>query len=698
MTSKKTEYLEYIDGMRALAVLAVIIYHLNGDWLPGGFSGVDVFFVISGFVVAASVFRYPREKSLKHFFSWFYSRRMQRILPALITCLALTFLISAIFIPPAWLSETNTQTGLFAFFGLSNFILASTNNDYFSPRVDFNPFTHTWSLGVEEQFYFIFPLIMLLWLLGGAWRRLSVGATLLLVLASLGAAWWLAKTNPTYGFYMIASRFWELGAGAMMAIFFHSRYRNDNIQKPLSLISQIGFAISVAVLFAGMFVSRPENFPFPGALIPVLGTIGVIAFLHGRQVDGVLTAPLIHPLTLYIGRLSYSLYLWHWPIFVLFRWTVGLESGLQFASAALLVALLSMASYHFIERPLRYSDTLMRMPKAGVVLAAIAVTTLGWLTAYSIATHETRLSQSTVTRNSQDWYPAGDIPIEQNNVCDVALNWQSHGDAKALHYDAVNCQPDSNEKHTVFLIGDSHAGAYDPMMRGFVRSTGISVIWYPNGGYPFVSFFPARDIHLADAVSNTKVSVDDMLSRSKPGDLLFMAGLRMPRFVDQFARFNPDTAIQMIFSDEAQQGRTESEEYAQKVLKQFTDKGVKILVEAPKPVFRQVPFRCADWFNKNNPICVDPMAPNTRVIRREDFEELRAPILKSINVLSQTNPSVHMWDPADLLCDSTECRTSNNDGRPLFFDGDHISGFANTLLLPSFSERVWQIVGKTNQE
>lgn len=692
MSSKQHAYFPYIDGMRALAVLAVIVYHLHGAWLPGGFSGVDVFFVISGFVVTASVLKYPREKGLLHYFAWFYSRRMQRILPALITCLLLTALASAIFIPSAWLSEANIQTGKFAFFGLSNFILAATQNDYFSPRVEFNPYTHTWSLGVEEQFYLIFPLIMLLWILGGIWRRLAVVATVLSVVASVGVAWWLAKTNPTYGFYMIVSRFWELGAGALMAIFFRYRHRGEGgLAKP-SIYAQLGFVVSIAAIFLGMLISRPESFPFPGALFPVLGAVGVIAFLHGRQTGGMLTVALVHPLTLYIGRLSYSLYLWHWPVFVLFRWTVGLDGLPQQACAVFLVMLLSMASYHFVEKPLRYSSVLKRLPNVGVALAGITAAAVGWWGATSITANEPRISQSTVTRHAQDWYPAGDVPVEQQVVCDAALDWQNFNGAQVLRYNAANCKAGADQKRTLFLIGDSHAGAYDPMMRAFVRRTGISVFYYSNGGCPFVSFDPDRDIRNPGCMSNIKTSLDDMLSRAKPGDLLFMAGLRMPRFVDQFARFDTNVTLQKIFSNDAERGRAETATYAAGVLKQFTDKGVKIVVEAPKPVFRQVPYRCSDWFNRSNPICLDPSVSDTRVIARDEFEKLRAPTLGVIEELHRSNPSIYVWDPVAWLCTVADCRTANAEGRPLFFDGDHISGYASAALVASFSERVKQVL------
>jgi peptidoglycan/LPS O-acetylase OafA/YrhL len=155
-------HVPYIDGLRAVAVLSVMLYHLHASWLPGGLAGVDVFFVISGFVVSASVGELESMR-LSRFVLYFYSRRVQRIAPALIVCLLVTALVSALLIPSAWLSDANAKTGIFAFFGLANVILARTGDDYFAPRVEFNPYVHTWSLGVEEQFYLVFPLLFFLW-------------------------------------------------------------------------------------------------------------------------------------------------------------------------------------------------------------------------------------------------------------------------------------------------------------------------------------------------------------------------------------------------------------------------------------------------------------------------------------------------------------------------------------------------------
>ncbi|HBZ93769.1 MAG TPA: acyltransferase, partial [Pseudomonas sp.] len=211
VTGSPARYYPYIDGLRALAVLSVLVYHLHGPWLPGGFVGVDVFFVISGFVVSASIASF-KGQGLWQFLAYFYARRIRRIFPALIACLLITSLASALFIPSIWLSEVNQRTGIYAFFGLSNFILAQTGRDYFAPTTEFNPYTHTWSLAVEEQFYLVFPFLFLAWLSGPRGRKLSVLLFAATAAASVVLAGWQSQANPTQAYFLTPARFWELAA------------------------------------------------------------------------------------------------------------------------------------------------------------------------------------------------------------------------------------------------------------------------------------------------------------------------------------------------------------------------------------------------------------------------------------------------------------------------------------------------------
>ncbi|MFT7288954.1 MAG: peptidoglycan/LPS O-acetylase OafA/YrhL [Halieaceae bacterium] len=191
-------YLNALDSLRAVAVLGVIVFHLEERWLPGGFTGVDVFFVISGYIVTRATLAHNTEMSPAAIAA-FFARRARRILPPLAASLTLTALITVLLVPKSWLSDSIQMTGQWAFGGLSNFALVLSDDGYFAPRVDYNPFAHTGSLGVEEQFYLLFPLLLLALLAGrrnGTGYRPRYGVGLFIVLASILVAALHTRTAP----------------------------------------------------------------------------------------------------------------------------------------------------------------------------------------------------------------------------------------------------------------------------------------------------------------------------------------------------------------------------------------------------------------------------------------------------------------------------------------------------------------------
>lgn len=208
----------HIDGLRAIAVIAVIINHLDKSLLPGGFLGVDVFFVISGFVITASLS--SRELgTLRSFLLAFYQRRIKRLLPALLTCVIVTGMGICVVDPEP---EASLRTGIYALFGLSNFHLYLQAIDYFATSAQVNAFTHTWSLGVEEQFYLVYPLLFWVCLSGGSVRRLNIWMGVLSLMSFVAFAW-LFIDSPAAGYFMTPARFWELGAGCLLFASRHSR-------------------------------------------------------------------------------------------------------------------------------------------------------------------------------------------------------------------------------------------------------------------------------------------------------------------------------------------------------------------------------------------------------------------------------------------------------------------------------------------
>lgn len=664
-------YQPYIDGMRALAVLSVLLYHLHGPWLPGGFVGVDVFFVISGFVVSASVAGF-KGRGLGQFLGYFYSRRITRIFPALIVCLLLTALFSALFIPAAWLSAVNQQTGFYAFFGLSNFILAQSGRDYFAPATEYNPYTHTWSLAVEEQFYLVFPLLFITWLLGGRGRKLSIGLFAIGALASIGYAAWTLRSDPITAFFMAPGRFWELAAGVLLYQCIGQRH-----EQPAARHQQ-GLALAALLLILLAFViSRPGNFPFPGALLAVTGTLGVIACLHRRP--GFMHRVLGWRGLVLVGRLSYSLYLWHWPVFVLFRWTCGLETAVTRLAAVTLAFMLAFASYHWVENPLRHSRLLRRLPKAVTLLAGLTAIGLGSWGASQLDKHTASISLSQLSRQPEMWYPHGWSVNSQRPGCNADPEYRNAEGGLLLIYQARGCQqPLPPASSTLYVIGDSHALAYEGLFKQYAMQTGRTVHAYNNGGCPFISLQPWRDSENPVCLQHIDAALRDLRTRIKPGDILFLPSLRMPRLADQWGAFSDEKVQEQVFSERAIAGRQRAQADAIEALREFADSGVHIVLEGPKPLFKAPPFRCADWFNRHNPVCAPGFS-----LPREELQTYRQPVLDGFAEIARQLPAVHIWDPFPLLCPGAECSAWHN-GLPLFLDGDHLSGYGNQLLLPHF--------------
>jgi peptidoglycan/LPS O-acetylase OafA/YrhL len=675
-------YFPHIDGLRALAVFSVVLYHLDAHWLPGGFAGVDVFFVISGFVVSASVGG-RTSVGLPAFAIYFLARRIQRIAPALLVCLLFTSTFAALLIPSAWLSEANQKTGHYAFFGLSNVILARTSNDYFSPAADFNPYTHTWSLGVEEQFYLLFPALFFLWAYGRRWRPYCVGLLSAALLVSAIYAVWLGATDETAAFYLLGSRLWELAAGVLLyQSMVLAGWRFDSIEQDQPRWYVWGAAVSLCVVLANCALASAEHFPFPGAVPSVIGALGLLFFMHGSGHRGALAKILTSAPMLYAGKISYSLYLWHWPVFVLFRWTVGTDEAACRIGALAVTVLLSALSYHHVEAPFRRSTAIRRAPRLAVVGVGVLCIVVASRVGGRIDKMQPRVSISTVSRHADDWYPMPEKADAAFPGCQVKTESTPLGTGFVLSFSMEGCTGAARGPR-VFAIGDSHVMSFQKMFTLYAMSTGRPLKLYNNGGCAFLSLQPWReDSELCRG--NAAAVMKDLLANLRPGDVVFLPSLRLPRFVDEWVRYPVAEVESQTFGELAVSGRATALPKAELLLQSIRAKGARVVIEAPVMVLREPPFRCAESYNRSNAIC-----SGGATVERAEAEQLRQPALQALRTLANKVPGVTIWDALAVLCptDHARCNAYAN-GRPLFFDGDHLSGYANRLLLPSFSQAV----------
>ncbi|MBM4634503.1 acyltransferase family protein [Rhodococcus hoagii] len=368
-----------LEGMRAVAVLAVFINHLF-EWPTGGFVGVDIFFVLSGFFITGLLIR-ERTETGSLSFSHFYIRRVRRIIPAALLVLAVTIIASYIFFPAQRAKETLVDGLWAALFG-ANWRFESVGTDYFQEGQPPSPLQHYWSLSIEEQFYFVWPALLLgLFLLTRkAARRgrsgVRVGALAggmgVIVLASFTWAVQQSADSPSSAYFSTFTRVWELGVGALIAIVgpLLAKLPTEGFLRPA--MSYLGLAGVVASLF---LITESTQFPGPGAALPVLSTALVVAAFHGADARAV--PWLTNPAAQYFGKTSYSLYLWHWPVIVVLAAVMPGDTT-YYVVAAVLALVLSHLSFTYFEDPIRRSKWLERPTEFNRTRGGVTITPEMW--------------------------------------------------------------------------------------------------------------------------------------------------------------------------------------------------------------------------------------------------------------------------------------------------------------------------------
>jgi len=465
---RTSAHYRHVDGIRCLAILSVVFYHAGLFKLGGGFVGVDVFFVISGFLIISGLHREISNGGID--FLGFYFRRVRRLFPALLPMVATTLAVGSATLTPVALKALAASAISAIFFGAN--IYYYSKGGYFAPAAESLPLLHTWSLGVEEQFYIVIPaLIALAWKILGRRYHLVLIA---LAAASLAASIATVAVDPDAAFYLAPLRAWELLAGGIVAIFGTRLRSRASVREVVALLGLVSVVASILLYRADM--------PFPGAraLLPVAGAAALIwADLHGRTRVGRLLS--LGPLV-WIGGLSYALYLWHWPIFVYGRIIVVDDPSDAFMLGLTALAVLAAwLSTRFIEdRVQRTFDSARPMrlliPVAvSVALVSGAAAALflsgGWPSRISpdrrrLAERATWMNPDmarcfTGTTDSGQGRTIADI--EQGRVCRLGI---------------------TKDRIDFLLWGDSHAEAIRPAFDAAARRLGLSGAYVGEGGCP----------------------------------------------------------------------------------------------------------------------------------------------------------------------------------------------------------------------
>ena len=473
-----------IQGLRAIAVLLVVAYH-SGVPLPGGFTGVDVFFVISGFVITELILR---KHDTTGFRFWeFYARRMRRLLPALALVVTFTVIVAIFLESPFGPQRTTALTGLGASFFMANFVIYANTGGYFDAPAELNPLLHTWSLSVEEQFYFVFPALMVLAFLIAkrtaiSTRTLAIAVLAFVTLASFIAAitlgfqvWqptWLTD-GPSWAFYSSVTRAWEFSVGALVSLLLHQR---RFLQKWASATTIVGL---LAIGISAVFIDSSMVFPGVAALLPVLGTAAVIAGGSAQQTPAV-SRSLALPGMVWLGALSYSWYLWHWPVIV-FTGQLAPENSTALLLAGALSLFPAWLSYRFLETPLRTSPRIHGYRVPLVIALAIAIPASSSF--ILLRGSQNAWGSPAITAMSQQIQP---VPVSYMRGCDFGTPL-----GEATNPDCT-WNADARGQH-VYLVGDSQAAQFAEATIDATVLLARPLTIATEGSCPFITTLPGEE-------------------------------------------------------------------------------------------------------------------------------------------------------------------------------------------------------------
>lgn len=622
-----------IDGLKAISILAVMIFHYTSSFVTGGFVGVDVFFVISGYLIGRSTFIELKLKTFR--FGAYFGRRAKRIFPSLIVLLLVLWILGFFILLPDEYKSLGKHIGAASVF-ISNWLLWREIG-YFDTAADEKPLLNLWSLGVEEQFYLVFPLIILLTLRlrGRVFWVMSA-----LAVGSLIASQLRVADNAGWAYYHPVSRIWELLAGSMLA-YAELSFANhpSRIGRPMlaqhkNLLSWVGIIFLAASIF---WYSKATVFPGVTALLPVTGALLLIAAGPDAFINRTLLSkrPLI-----YIGLISYPLYLWHWPLIATVRLIDGMPPPLWVKSICLLLTFtFSAASYHFIERPIRFG----RASKKKILPVWLwgALLTIG---------------------------AAGFITFK------LAGPSPTHTDATPIQ------SVPQNATKQVALIGNSHAGILKDSLTTYFAQQGYALEIFDQGGCTPFWNLDRHDVGHGPQGCPKDINrgIQAALDRPTMDTIVFAARFEDPGSLYDVNR--PET-------DRVKNGLSPSDDHnwalfesaLDNTLKQLTDAKKRVLIIENVPTLSFPPKDCVDRPVRIASTIRQPCAmPKSEVLNdQKQYRDI-------IDRITAKYPTVVVFDPLPALCDNQFCYGKLN-GDVLYSDKNHLTDAGVQRLAPGFN-------------
>ena len=636
----ETFYRSEIDGLRAFAVIAVIINHFNKELLPSGYLGVDIFFVISGFVITSSLYKRPAQ-TFSDFLSGFYERRVKRLVPALIFFVLVMSLLICLFNPDPGLS---LKTGLASLFGVSNFYLLKQSTDYFSSSTELNVFTHTWSLGVEEQFYLLFPLLA--WCSGlvaksNFWRRNLLVVLGTLAISSLVLFLRSYSVNQAAAYFLMPARFWEMAAGSLLFALSHQALRLGFVLRGFLSTLILGFIIAVMLLPVGF------GGPYPTVFV-VLMVCTLLALLRpGQLAFNVLS----HPTVVYIGLISYSLYLWHWGVLSVSRWTIGIHWWSLPVQVLLLFAI-SAFSYHFIETRFRKSHWFSKRWKNLLfglsILLAASGALVGLMRPLSGKLFAgNRHASFEMTAPPAYWFEGRETGLIARHC------FTRDNDPWSVSQYNARCLTATTSRPLLSFIGDSHSLAMFPMAEHLADEDKFDIFLSSKSACLFSPSGVAQDTKCVAFQASIAELVLQQIRQRRSGSVVVATA-----YLNQY------------FPRHAQNGKLSQFLINLKAFaKELDAEGASLIVIAPMPEHQAfTPQLCSkQWFRPS-------LVKGCSKTEVDALIYQRAYIIAALNKLAKGSRNLHIFDPFDRLCDSEYCYVKRNNTF-LFADDNHVSQF-----------------------
>ena len=659
-----------VQSMRGLAVLAVVLYH-SKFLLSGGFIGVDVFFVISGFVIGRLLVK-SLLGSNRIGAKSFYGRRVQRILPALCLLVVTVIALSPLLAPIA-ARQSMVGTGVAAsLFNANTYLYATASNGYFGVAATLNPLLHTWSLSVEEQFYFAFPIILLvvwllavrvrrsIWLLRGGLVALAVASFALSVYFTGGAEFWVFQ-GERFAFFSPITRAWEFAIGVILVLVPVRRMRSK-----ISCRIQLTVGISL-ILIAAIVYTDKTTFPGFAAVIPVLGA--ALAIHASTSASSRSSSNPVAAAFAWMGTISYSWYLWHWPmiVFVGAFWPTAGNIPLIIAGALSLIP--ALASYKWIEQRFRRQKFATPARQFSIGIACIAIPIVIALSVVSGLGNAI-----TPTRQIAKYMDAIEPHAGATRDCIKFPSVDAPGS------DACTWGSTSRSGRRIMLVGDSNADQFTEALRDGIAGSSDSLKMVNQNACPFVHLTLVRNGVPQDRCTEfVSKSLADM--KTSPPDIVIIANSTWgyAHGAKKYAVVDPSDGSVVTGPDQVRVFQSQLEQ----TIREIQAMGSRVVLIAQAPQFGNYTLgscsALALWIRGAGCIGGDSFAADSSALLLEGH---------AIESMAAENTSAALWDFTDSICLEGFCEPLRSDGIVTWRDGSHISVPASESLAPVVRERL----------